>query len=144
MLNEGDFRDKLIKMVKFPDNFTKDEYYEAFLEITERYLNELISNLNCENEIINQLGEDQGSALIEVIATNNPAFNELAEENSEAEDIQEVIENLMDFAESEFGVNIGDDGYDDKVIPLNDFTGEDIGRYLGDGFFEDDDDDDDE
>lgn len=114
MLNEGDFRDKLSKMVRFPDNFSKEDYYEAFLEITERYLNEMISNLNCENEIINRLGEEQGSVLIEAIATNNPALDELAEENMEAGDIRDVIQNLMDFAESEFGIEIGDDGYDDE------------------------------
>ena len=141
MLNEGDFRDKLSKMVRFPDNFTKDEFYEAFLEMTERYLNELISNLNCENEIINQLGEEQGSALIEAIATNNPALDELYEENAEAEDIQDVIKNLIDFAEGEFGANIGEDGYDDDDIGL---TAEDVERYLKDSYDDDEDDDDDE
>ena len=60
MLNDGDFRKGLDKLMNHPDSCSKEELYVGFLEMTERYLNEMITTMNFENAIIEELGEKRG------------------------------------------------------------------------------------
>ena len=40
MINEGDFRENVEKIINSSENYTKEELDIAFLEMTERYLND--------------------------------------------------------------------------------------------------------
>ena len=46
MINEGNFRENLDSLINDPDSWSKEDYYSAFLELTERYLNEMLNALN--------------------------------------------------------------------------------------------------
>ena len=59
MLNEGNFKNNLIDLIDNPDNYTKEQLYDAFLEVTERYLDEMVSTLNYERDIITKLGKEK-------------------------------------------------------------------------------------
>ena len=100
MINGNYFRDQLENIIDNPDSYTREELHDAFLEITERYLNELISTLNYEHAIISSLGEEEGNKIIEKAATSDPALNELGVINAEAADKKEIIKNLLDFVEN--------------------------------------------
>ena len=119
MLEQGDFLDNLYGMLKNPENYSKEQYHEAFLELTERYLNELISNLNTENELIQQLGEEKGSQLIEIMAIANPDFQELFARNKLTDNIQDRIDNLISFAEFQYGIEICVDPYLGVDLPTD-------------------------
>ena len=109
MFNGNYFRDQLENIIDNPGSYTREELHDAFLEITERYLNELISTLNYEKAIISSLGEEEGGKLIEKAATSDPAFNELSMINAQAEDKKEIIKNLLDFTESQYKTKYGGD-----------------------------------
>ena len=81
---------------------SKGRLYDAFLEVTVRYLNEMISALSLERAIIKELGEDRGNELIEKIATSNPSLQNLDAENSTADDYREKIDNLLSYIDCEF------------------------------------------
>ena len=119
MLEQGDFLDNLYGMLKYPENYSKEQYHEAFLELTERYLNELISNLTTENELNQQLGEEKGSQLIEIMAIANPDFQELFARNKLTDNIQDRIDNLISFAEFQYGIEIGVDPYLGVDLPTD-------------------------
>ena len=68
MLNEGYFRDNLVELINNPGNYTKEQLYEAFLEVAERYLDEMTSNLCFERDIIAKLGKKAGYKEINRIA----------------------------------------------------------------------------
>lgn len=90
-------KDILLDMISNPDNYTKDEFYDAFVEITEQYLDELISNMNYEKDIIEILGEEKGNQEIEKIATSDPDLMELEEEISEEDDPVKRINMRFDY-----------------------------------------------
>ena len=64
MLNEGNFQENLKSMINEPDSWSKEEYYSAFLDMTERFFNALISALEYENVILEKFGEEAGEAII--------------------------------------------------------------------------------
>ena len=111
MLNNGNFRKNLIDVVDNPEGYTKDQLYDAFLEITERCLEDMVSTLCYENYIIKQYGEEKGNKIIEKIAASNPAVVELEQTNAAEADKREVIKNLLVFTECELGFDL-DEGND--------------------------------
>ena len=106
MLNEGNFRKNLIDLIDNPDSYTKEQLYDGLLEVTERYLDEMISTLNYERAIIAKKGKEKGEDEIERIAASNLALNDLEKTNALEEDRRSVISNLLVFIECEFGVDI--------------------------------------
>ena len=114
MLNDGNFRDNLVDIIENPDAYTKEELYDAFLEVTERYLNEMINTMGFERKIIEEFGEEGGNHLIEKIATSDPVTEELDMINAAETDKREVIQNLLAHIEFDFGIDIGDDFGDDS------------------------------
>ncbi len=114
MLNGNYFRDQLENIIDNPDSYSREELHAALMEITERYLNELISTLNYEKVIIASLGEEEGSKVIEKAATADPAINELGLINAEESDKREVIRNLLNFVESQYNTRFGGD---DDALP---------------------------
>ena len=114
MFNGNYFRDQLENIIDNPDSYTREEFYDAFLEITERYLNELIATINFENEIIASLGEEEGNKLIEKAAISDPALNALDLYNAQKADKKEAIKNLLDFIASKYKTRYGGD---DDALP---------------------------
>ena len=106
MLNKGNFRKNLIDLIDNPDKFNKDQLYDAFLEISERYLEDMVSTLCFENYIIKKYGEEKGNEIIEAIAASNPAVADLEQTNAREPDKRTVIKNLLVFTECEFGFDL--------------------------------------
>ncbi len=109
MLNEGDFRKTVTDMISNPNSYTKEEYYSAFLEMTERYLDGMITTTSLEKAITEGMDEENANKILEDIATSNPSLNDLESINVKEPDRAEVIRNLMDYIECEFGLNIDND-----------------------------------
>ncbi len=103
MLNDEFFRQTVEDIINNPDNYSKDELYEAFLDMTERYLNEMVSSMNLENALTEGMGKESADELIEHIATTNPCINDLDETNAQLSDQKEVIQNLFDYVGFDLG-----------------------------------------
>ena len=117
MINDGDFRENVIELLNKPEEYTKDEIYTAFLEMTERYLNEMVTTMNLEKAITAGLGRDRADELLEEIATSNPCINDLDDTNAIEPDLKEKIRNLIVFTEFEigcYGLGGDDDSPDDS------------------------------
>jgi len=118
MLNDEYFRQTVEDIINNPDNYSKEELYEAFLDMTERYLNEMVSSMNLENALTEGLGKESADELIEQIATTNPCINDLDETNAQITDQKEVIQNLFDYVAFDLGTQSigGDDDFPDDEI----------------------------
>ena len=103
MINEGDFKESVIELLNNSDAYTKDEIYTAFLEMTERYLNEMITTTNLEKAITDGLGRNRADEILEDIATSNPCITDLDMMNAQEPDLKEKIRNLLAFTEFEIG-----------------------------------------
>ena len=94
------FRNTVEKIMNNPELYSKEDIHDLFLEMTERYLNELLSTMNYEQAIIESLGEEKGSEVIEKVATSNPDINALDHANGrEEDDVRIKIVNLFDTIE---------------------------------------------
>ncbi len=101
MFISNSFRKKLMAILENPNRFSKENLYDDYLEMTELYLTEMISLLNFEKVIIQELGESRGEMLIEKIATSNTAITSLDEINGRELEQTERIRNLLGFIETE-------------------------------------------
>ena len=121
MIDGSDFQFHVEHFMNDRDSYSKEELYDAYLEMTERYLNEMINTLNFEAILIQQLGEEKGNEIIEKISTSNPFINELDNVNAQEADRKEVIRNLMAYIACEFGFGIvpkpGDGLYSGEIDP---------------------------
>lgn len=115
MINEGDFKESIEELLNNPDAYTKEEIYTAFLEMTVRYLDEMVTSTNLEKAITAGLGRTRADELLEEIATSNPCINDLDDVNANEPDLKEKIRNLMAFTEFEIGCYGlgGDDGFNE-------------------------------
>lgn len=93
------FRNTVEKIMNNPESYTKEELHDLFLEMTERYLTELLSSMNYEKVIIDSLGEEKGNEVIEKVATSNPEINDVDRANGEEEEIKTKIVNLFNAIE---------------------------------------------
>ncbi len=110
MLNDEHFRETLEKLMYYPDSFSKEELHLAFLEMTVRYLDEMVMTMNYEKAITAGMSKEAADNLIEQVSTSNPCIDDLDRENASASDIKEVIENLLIYTGFELeGFNIGDE-----------------------------------
>ena len=113
MINDGNFKESVEEIINNPDAYTKEEIHTAFLEMTERYLNEMITTTNLEKAITAGLGRASADELLEEIATSNPCITDLDTINAQEPDLKEKILNLLAFTEFEIGC-YGLDGDDDS------------------------------
>ena len=109
------FRNTVEKIMNNPELYSKEDLHDLFLEMTERYLNELISTMNYEKAIIESLGEEKGNEVIEKVATSNPDINALDQINGAETDKKILIRNLLDFIEKE-NQSKSDDGVDNNFL----------------------------
>lgn len=93
------FRNTVEKIMNNPELYSKEELHNLFLEMTERYLSELLSTMNYEKAIIDSLGEEKGNEVIEKVATSNPEINDVDRANGEEEDVTIKIINLFNAIE---------------------------------------------
>ena len=114
MLNEGNFRENLINMIDNPDSYTKDQFYEALLDMSERFIDELASTLTFEKCIIEKCGEKKGEEIIQYIVSSNSALSELERSYLFDRDQKAYIKDMLTFTECEYGFDIGDSGEDDS------------------------------
>ena len=98
-MSTNQFRNTVEKVMNNPELYSKEDLQDLFLEMTERYLNELLSTMNYEKVIIDSLGEEKGNEVIEKVATSNPDINDLDCVNCEEEDIKIKIANLFNAIE---------------------------------------------
>lgn len=108
MLNEGNFRENLMNMIDNPDSYTKEQYYEALLDMTERFLDELASTLTFEKSIINKCGVEKGKELIQYIASSNPALSDLERTYLFNKDQKAYIRDMLTYTECELGFSYDD------------------------------------
>ena len=87
------------------------------MDMTERYLNEMVTSMNLENALTEGLGKESADELIEQIATTNPCINDLDETNAQLPDKKEVIQNLLDYIAFDLGAHSisGDDNSTDDI-----------------------------
>ena len=116
MLNDEFFREKVEDIINNHDNYSKEELHEAFMDMTERYLNEMVTSMNLENALTEGLGRESADELIEQIATSNPCINDLDETNAQLPDQKEIIQNLFDYVAFDLGTHSigGDDDSPDE------------------------------
>ena len=116
MINEGNFRENLDSLINDPDSWSKEDYYSAFLELTERYLNEMHTNggqAEAKAAIMEKFGDEDGEYVIEEITTK-PEIQKLDMQLGELTDKKEVIKTLADYIECQFGVVIGSNDAGDE------------------------------
>ena len=113
MINDEGFREIVEDIINNPDNYSKDEIHEAFIDMTERYLNEMITTMNLERAITEGFGENRAEEILEEIATSNPSINDLDITNAREKDRKEVIRNLFDYTQFDLGI-LGFGGDDDS------------------------------
>ena len=95
-------QDILFDMIDNPENYTKDEIYDAFIEMTEQYLDEHISNLNYERAMVGILGKDRGNDLIEKIAMADPELRDLETELFKEDDPGTRIRSRFDYIDGKY------------------------------------------
>ena len=100
--------DVMLDMINNPDNYSKEEIFDAFLNMTEQYLDEAISNMNYEREIIEDLGEEKGNEEIERIASSDPELEDLETSLFDEEDAVKRIYSRLDYLSGGgYGLDIG-------------------------------------
>lgn len=98
-MSTNQFRNTVEKVMNNPELYSKEDLQDLFLEMTERYLNELLSTMNYEKAIIESVGEEKGNEIIEKVATSNSDINELDYVNGGEEDVKKKIVNLFNAIE---------------------------------------------
>ena len=112
------------------DSHTKKEYYEALLNITEYYLNELLSTVSLQEAITQIIGDERAEELIEKISLTENEKMAAMNLGLFGEDKLARIRNLYTYLTNEYRhqMNTADDLND-----LNDFGNfgdmSDIGDY---------------
>ena len=107
MIDDNNFRKIVLDMMYHPEAYSKEDYYEAFLEMTGRYLNEMVTTINLENAI---------EELHFNIQQGNPDTDELDAANAAVRDMPRTIENLLSYLAGIEGgcADTGFDAYGDE------------------------------
>lgn len=105
MINDDDFRESVEDILNNPNAYTKEELYTAFQEMTERYLNEMVTTTSLERALTAGMDKEAANKLLESIATSDPVVEDLDLTNAQEPDLTEVIRNLLDYIEFELGIS---------------------------------------
>ena len=93
------FRNTVEKVMNNSESYSNEDLRYIFLEMTERFLNELLSTMNYEKAIIESLGEEEGNKVIEKAAISNPVINAVDSDNGKEDEIEYRITNLLNAIE---------------------------------------------
>ena len=115
MIDDNNFRKIVLAMMYHPEAYSKEDYYEAFLEMTGRYLNEMVTTINLENALAEGKAEKEVEELLFNIQQGNPDTDELDAANAAIRDMPRTIENLLSYLAGIEGgcVDSGFDAYGD-------------------------------
>ena len=102
MLN-GNFKDRIYELLDYPERFSKDEIYNAFLDMSERYLNEMVNTINLERALTEGMDKEAASDLIEQVALSDPEINHLDDMLFSENDPKERIRILIDYTANPSG-----------------------------------------
>lgn len=110
MIDEENFRESVEDIINNPDAYTKEEIHDAFIDMTERYLNEMITTMNLERAITDGFDKNRANQILEELATSNPSINDLDMTNAHENNRAEVIRNLFDYTQFDLGcLDLGED-----------------------------------
>lgn len=96
-----DYSDVIRYFLDPANKYSKDDLYEAYLDMTVRFLEELISAKTYEDWIIANCGEETGNRLIEQVATAVPPIPEEVEFGP-ITNKEERIEALLSYIKDNF------------------------------------------
>ena len=111
MIDDNNFRKIVLDMMYHPEAYIKEDYYEAFLEMTGRYLNEMVTTINLENALAEGKAEKEVEELLFNIQQGNPDTDELDAANAAIRDMPRTIENLLSYLAGIEG-GCADSGFD--------------------------------
>ena len=116
MIDDNNFRKIVLDMMYHPEAYSKEDYYEACLEMTGRYLNEMVTTINLENALTENMAEKEIEELLFNIQQGNPDTDELDAANAAVRDMPRTIENLLSYLAGIEGgcADTGFDAYGDE------------------------------
>lgn len=97
MLNDENFRETLEDILFNTDAYTKEELFTAFQEMTERYLNEMVTVMSLEKHLTEGMDEDELEEFYANVDAENPSIADLDLTNAQEKDKNKVIQNLLDY-----------------------------------------------
>jgi len=106
MLNDFS-REYLDSLLNDSGSHTKEEYYDALLNITEYYLNELLSSVSTQEGLADILGEERADEVIQEICEKESIKIAKYGADVESEDQLTRIKSLFDYVRDEYGEQMG-------------------------------------
>lgn len=100
MITNLEFRQHLKNLISNYDSRTKEEYYAAFIEMTDRFLNEMATTLAIQKTLTSEFGEARAEMLLRKAAENS-VFMEPDGTDPVADNQEKVIYELLDYLNSE-------------------------------------------
>lgn len=97
MINDDNFREVVDQILNNYEAYSKDDFYNLLLEMTEEFLVELIAAKSMEKKIIDELGEEEGDKVLNEISQTS-IYPDLIEDSMDI-DIKVRIEALMETVE---------------------------------------------
>ena len=97
MINDANFREVVDQILNNYESYSKDDFYNLLLEMTEEFLVELIAAKSLEKKIIDELGEKEGDKVLNEISQTS-IYPDLIEDSMDI-DINVRIEALMETVE---------------------------------------------
>ena len=97
MINDANFREVVDQILNNYESYSKDDFYNLLLEMTEEFLVELIAAKSLEKKIIDELGEKEGDKVLNEISQTS-IYPDLIEDSMDI-DIKVRIEALMETVE---------------------------------------------
>ena len=97
MINDDNFREVVDQILNNYESYSKDDFYNLLLEMTEEFLVELIAAKSLEKKIIDELGEKEGDKVLNEISQTS-IYPDLIEDSMDI-DIKVRIGALMETVE---------------------------------------------
>lgn len=97
MINDDNFREVVDQILNNYEAYSKDDFYNLLLEMTEEFLVELIAAKSLEKKIIDELGEEEGDKVLNEISQTS-IYPDLIEDSMDI-DIKVRIGALMETVE---------------------------------------------
>lgn len=97
MINDDNFREVVDQILNNYESYSKDDFYNLLLEMTEEFLVELIAAKSMEKKIIDEFGEEEGDKVLNEISQST-IYPDLTEDSLDI-DIKVRIEALMETVE---------------------------------------------
>jgi len=110
------FREMIEYFADSSNPYTRDELYMVFLDVTRRYLEELLNARNLENVLISQHGEEVAEEFMEALATCSAVVEEADRDVAESGDPRKSIAILFEALDKMKGEDPLQGGYFGKRL----------------------------